>query len=153
MPSAAPRRLEDLITLSTLLTNEVIEQGATSPWRIGAVLEQLAPDLTTDERRSVLRLANWMGAYVADALDTAMLTAMEAAQWTHAIAAFALQERWTSFEFGVCLGDHPDDPDKSILQANEIEYLRPALTGIHLTLFGRVFREQLAQSAEPSPIN
>ncbi|GEP06137.1 hypothetical protein [Methylobacterium oxalidis] len=142
-------RLGELAKLAIYLCHTVIAQGAMRPETITIQLDQLAPELGSEERQAVLRLAASFAAVFASVMDEAMLRSTDAAQWTHAIAAFALEYRWAGFELRVCLGDHPDDADKDEIRAEEIEYFRPSVAGLSPNDFGRIFCEQLARTSAP----
>ncbi|MDR7037811.1 hypothetical protein J2X36_002562 [Methylobacterium sp. BE186] len=142
-------RVGELASLAMSLCHTIIAQGATTPDTITIQLDQLAPELCSEERQAVLRLAASFAAVFASVMDEAMLSSVDAAQWTHGIAAFALEYRWAGFDLRVCLGDHPDDAEKDQLRAEEIEYFRPSLRGLRPSDFGRIFCEQLARTPAP----
>ena len=142
-------KLENLIKASWSLQAAMLYEGATTPNAVAAILDRETPSFTADERRAVMRLAASTAWYVSHSLDEAMLEAMDSARWTHAIAAFAVQEKWISYDLKVCLGDHPDDPNKAEIRNSEVEYFRPSLAGMYPTSFGRLFQEQLAKPAAP----
>lgn len=125
----------------------MLNEGATTPAAVAAILDQQTPSFSAADRSAVMRLAAATAGYVATVLDEAMLTAMDSARWTHTIAAVALQDRWVNYDLQVCLGDHPDDPGKAELRNREIEYLRASLAGVSANTFGRLFQDQLAQPA------
>ena len=149
MDTNAFLNLDILIDVSRCLHQTMLDEGATTPDAVAAILDREAPSFTADERRAVMRLAASTARYVACALDEAMLTAMDGAQWTHTIAAIAVQDKWVSYDLEVCLGDHPDDPEKAEIRDTEVEYLRSSVAGVHANTFGRLFREQLARPAMP----
>lgn len=142
-------RVGELANLAMYLCHAVIEQGATTPDTITIQLDRLALELCSEERQAVLRLAASFAAVFASVMDEAMLSSVDAAQWTHAIAAFALEYRWAGFDLRACLGDHPDDADKDEIRAEEVEYFRPSIAGLRPNDFGRIFCEQLTRTPAP----
>ena len=149
MPLHTLYTLEYLIAASHNLHQAMLDEGATTPAAVAAILDQQTPSFSAAERYAIMRLVAATAGYVATALDEAMLTAMDSERWTHTIAAVALQDRWVSYDLQVCLGDHPDDPKKAELRNREIEYPRASLTGVSDATFGRIFREQLARPPMP----
>ena len=141
-------KLEDLIDASWRLQAAMLDEGATTPEAVAAILDREAPSFTADERRAVMRLAASTAWYVSYSLDEAMLEAIGSASWTHAIA---VQDKWISYDLRVCLGDRPDAPDKAEIRNGEVEYFRPSVAGMHPNSFGRLFQEQLARPAMPEP--
>ncbi|CAO4132572.1 hypothetical protein [Methylorubrum extorquens] len=132
-----------LLTAAIRLHEVMIEEGTTTPAAIDALLIHLTPDLDSDERRFVLRLATWVAAYTQYVIDEAMLDIVHAADPTLALGALAVQSKWAAFDLRVSRGEHADDPDKDRLRAEEVEYFRPSVVGMSSWEFGRLFREQL----------
>jgi hypothetical protein len=140
-----------LLTAAIRLHEVIIEEGTTTPAAIDALLIHLTPDLDSDKRRFVLRLATWVAAYTQHVIDEAMLSAVDGTLWTHTLAALAVQSRWAAFDLRVSRGKHADDPDKERLRAEEVEYFRAAVAGMPAHAFGRLFREQLATTPTAAP--
>lgn len=132
-----------LLTAAIRLHEVIIEEGTTTPAAIDALLIHLTPDLDSDERRFVLRLATWVAAYTQHVIDEAMSDIVHAANPTLALGALAVQSKWAAFDLRVSRGEHADDPDKDRLRAEEVGYFRPSVVGMSSWEFGRLFREQL----------
>ncbi|CAO4153323.1 hypothetical protein [Methylorubrum extorquens] len=135
--------LDILLPAAIRLHETMIEEGTTTPAAIDALLARLAPDLDADGRRFVLRLATWVAAYTQNVIDEAMSDIVHTADPTLALGALAVQSRWAAFDLRVSRGEHPDDPDKDRLRAEEVVYFRPSVVGMSSWKFGRLFREQL----------
>jgi hypothetical protein len=135
--------LDILLPAAIRLHDAIIEEGATNPAAIDALLGRLTPDLDADGRRFVLRLATWVAAYTQHVIDEAMSDIVHAADPTLALGALAVQSKWAAFDLRVSRGEHADDPDKDRLRAEEAGYFRPSVVGMSNWEFGRLFREQL----------
>lgn len=140
-----------LLPTAIRLRETIIEEGATTPAAIDALLADLAPDLDADAHRFVLRLATWVAFYTQHVIDEAMHSAVRGRLWTHTLSALAVQSKWGAFDLLVSRGEHADDPDKDRLRNEEVEYFRAAAAGMPAYAFGRLFREQLAKGPPEGP--
>ncbi|WP_342165022.1 hypothetical protein [Methylobacterium sp. SD21] len=61
--------LDVLLPAAIRLHETVVAEGATTPAAIDALLARLAPDLDTDSRHFILRLATWVAAYTQHVID------------------------------------------------------------------------------------
>ncbi|WP_132249175.1 hypothetical protein [Methylobacterium segetis] len=137
--------LDVLLPAAIHLHEAMVEEGATTPAAIEALLARLAPDLDADASRFVLRLATWVAFYTQHVIDEALSNIIHAADPTLALGAFSVQSKWAAFDLRVCRRKHADDPDKDRLRDEEVEYFRAKVAGMPFYAFGRLFREQLAK--------